>query len=145
MMIIIQILCAYIPATALTMISANFDERKISLAGSMDEIGTECAYVLREILQQNKESWGALGAQGVLVNIFMIALTMDPEKKRQVNIEWKSKDEMKRVPTLSDQFVEKMAKIGLDQSTIDKLAETPGGYPVTLEQLESAMKKINES
>lgn len=133
MMIIIQILCAYIPATALTMISANFDERKISLAGSMDEIGTECAYVLREILQQNKESWGALGAQGVLVNIFMIALTMDPEKKRQVNIEWKSKDEMKKVPTLPD------------QSVIDKLAETPGGYPVTLEQLESAMKKINES
>ena len=132
-MIIIQILCAYIPATALTMISANFDERKISLAGSMDEIGTECAYVLREILQQNKESWGALGAQGVLVNIFMIALTMDPEKKRQVNIEWKSKDEMKQVSTL------------LDQSTIDKLAETPGGYPVTLKQLESAMKKINES
>ena len=133
MMIIIQILCAYIPATALTMISANFDERKISLAGSMDEIGTECAYVLREILQQNKESWGALGAQGVLVNIFMIALTMDPEKKRQVNIEWKSKDEMKQVSTLPD------------QSAIDKLAETPGGYPVTLEQLESAMKKINES
>ena len=133
MMIIIQILCAYIPATTLVMISANFDERKISLAGSMDEIGTECAYVLREILQQNKESWGALGAQGVLVNIFMIALTMDPEKKRQVNIEWKSKDEMKQVSTL------------LDQSTIDKLAETPGGYPVTLEQLESAMKKINEA
>ena len=133
MMIIIQILCAYIPATALAMISANFDERKISLAGSMDEIGTECAYVLREILQQNKESWGALGAQGVLVNIFMIALTMDPEKKRQVNIEWKSKDEMKKVSTLPD------------QSAIDKLAETPGGYPVTLEQLESAMKKINES
>ena len=132
MMIIIQILCAYIPATALTMISANFDERKISLAGSMDEIGTECAYVLREILQQNKESWGALGAQGVLVNIFMIALTMDPEKKRQVNIEWKSKDEMKKVSTLSD------------QSAIDKLAETPGGYPVTLEQLDSALKKINE-
>ena len=133
MMIIIQILCAYIPATALTMISANFDERKISLAGSMDEIGTECAYVLRQILQQNKESWGALGAQGVLVNIFMIALTMDPEKKRQVNIEWKSKDEMKQVSTLPD------------QSAIDKLAETSGGYPVTLEQLESAMKKINES
>ena len=133
MMIIIQILCAYIPATALTMISANFDESKISLAGSMDEIGTECAYVLREILQQNKESWGALGAQGVLVNIFMIALTMDPEKKRQVNIEWKSKDEMKQVSTLPD------------QSAIDKLAETSGGYPVTLEQLESAMKKINES
>ena len=133
MMIIIQILCAYKPTTALTMISANFDERKISLAGSMDEIGTECAYVLREILQQNKESWGALGAQGVLVNIFMIALTMDPEKKRQVNIEWKSKDEMKKVSTLSD------------QSAIDKLVETPSGYPVTLEQLESAMKKINES
>lgn len=94
MMIIIQILCAYIPATAYIMISANFDERKISLAGSMDEIGTECAYVLREILQQNKESWGALGAQGVLVNIFMIALTMEPEKKRQVNIEWKSKNDM---------------------------------------------------
>ena len=133
MMIIIQILCAYIPATALIMISADFDEGKISLAGSMDEVGTECAYILRQILERNQNNWGALGAQGVLVNIFMIALTMDPEKKRQVNIEWKSKDEMKQVSTL------------LDQSTIDKLVEAPGGCPTTLEQLESAMKKINES
>jgi hypothetical protein len=29
------------------MISADFNERKISLAGSMDEVGTECAYILR--------------------------------------------------------------------------------------------------
>ena len=129
MMIIIQILCAYIPATALIMISADFDEGKINLAGSMDEVGTECAYILRQILEQNQNNWGALGAQGVLVNIFMIALTMDSEKRKQVNIQWKSKDKMKQVSTL------------LDQSTIDKLVEAPG----TLEQLESAMKKINES
>lgn len=129
MMIIIQILCAYIPATALIMISADFDEGKINLAGSMDEVGTECAYILRQILERNQNNWGALGAQGVLVNIFMIALTMDPEKRKQVNIQWKSKDEMKQVSTL------------LDQSTIDKLVEAPG----TLEQLESAIKKINES
>lgn len=94
MMIIIQILCAYIPATALIMISADFDEGKISLAGSMDEVGTECAYILRQILEQNQNNWGALGAQGVLVNIFMIALTMDSEKRKQVNIQWKSKDDM---------------------------------------------------
>ena len=94
MMIIIQILCAYIPATALIMISADFDEGKINLAGSMDEVGTECAYILRQILEQNQNNWGALGAQGVLVNIFMIALTMDPEKRKQVNIQWKSKEDM---------------------------------------------------
>ena len=94
MMIIIQILCAYIPATALIMISADFDEGKISLAGSMDEVGTECAYILRQILEQNQNNWGALGAQGVLVNIFMIALTMDSEKRKQVNIQWKSKNDM---------------------------------------------------
>lgn len=145
MMIIIQILCVYIPATALTMISADFDEGKISLAGSMDEVGTECAYILRQILEQNQNNWGVLGAQGVLVNIFMIALTMDSEKRKQVNIQWKSKEDMKRVPTLSDQFVKKMAGVGLDQSTIDKLVETSEGYPVTLGQLESAMKKIDES
>jgi hypothetical protein len=29
------------------MISADFDEGKISLAGSMDEVGTECAVILR--------------------------------------------------------------------------------------------------
>ena len=29
------------------MISADFDEGKISLAGSMDEVGTECAYILK--------------------------------------------------------------------------------------------------
>lgn len=133
MMIIIQILCAYIPATALIMISADFDEGKISLAGSMDEVGTECAYILRQILEQNQNNWGALGAQGVLVNIFMIALTMDSEKKKQVNIQWKSKEDMKQVSTL------------FDQSIIDKLVEAPEGYPTTLEQLESAMKKTSES
>ena len=94
MMIIIQILCAYIPATALIMISADFNEGKINLAGSMDEVGTECAYILRQILEQNQNNWGALGAQGVLVNIFMIALTMDSEKRKQVNIQWKSKNDM---------------------------------------------------
>lgn len=94
MIIIIQILCVYIPATALTMISADFNEGKINLAGSMDEVGTECAYILRQILEQNQNNWGALGAQGVLVNIFMIALTMDPEKRKQVNIQWKSKEDM---------------------------------------------------
>ena len=133
MMIIIQILCVYIPTTALIMISADFDEGKISLAGSMDEVGTECAYILRQILERNQNNWGALGAQGVLVNIFMIALTMDPEKRKQVNIQWKSKEDMKQVSTL------------LDQSTIDKLVEAPGGYPTTLEQLESVMKKIDGS
>ena len=94
MMIVIQILCAYIPATALIMISADFDEGKINLAGSMDEVGTECAYILRQILERNQNNWGALGAQGVLVNIFMIALTMDPEKRKQVNIQWKNKEDM---------------------------------------------------
>jgi len=37
-------------------------------------------------LERNQNNWGALGAQGVLVNIFMIALTMDLEKRKQVNI-----------------------------------------------------------
>lgn len=78
MMIIIQILCAYIPATALIMISADFNEGK-------------------------------------------------------------SKDEIKQISTLSDQFV----KLSLDQSTIDKLIEAPEGYLITLEQLKSAMKKVN--
>ena len=84
MMIIIQILCVYIPATALIMTSAKFDEDK-------------------------------------------------------------SKDEIKQVSTLFDQFVRKAMKVGLYQSTIDKLIEAPGGYPVTLEQLKSAMKKIDGS
>ena len=122
MMIIIQILCAYIPATALIMISADFDEGKINLAGSMDEVGTECAYILRQILEQNQNNWGALGAQGVLVNIFMIALTMDPEKRKQVNIQWKSKEDMKKDFSFPDQV-------------IDKLAEVPNINPVTFEEI----------
>ena len=122
MMIIIQILCAYIPATALVMISADFDEGKISLAGSMDEVGTECAYILRQILERNQNNWGALGAQGVLVNIFMIALTMDPEKRKQVNIQWKSKEDMKKAFSFPNQV-------------IDKLAEVPNINPVTFEEI----------
>ena len=122
MMIIIQILCAYIPATALVMISADFDEGKISLAGSMDEVGTECAYILRQILERNQNNWGALGAQGVLVNIFMIALTMDPEKRKQVNIQWKSKEDMKKDFSFPDQV-------------INKLAEVPNINPATFEEI----------
>ena len=113
MMIIIQILCAYIPATALIMISADFDEGKISLAGSMDEVGTECAYILKQILEQNKNNWGTLGAQGVLVNIFMIALTMDQEKRKKVNIQWKSKDEIKN----NFQIIEKLSNISIPPIT----------------------------
>lgn len=123
MMIIIQILCAYIPATALIMISADFDEGKISLAGSMDEVGTECAYILKQILEQNKNNWGTLGAQGVLVNIFMIALTMDQEKRKKVNIQWKSKDEIKN----NLQIIEKLSNINIP--------------PITPQEME----KINES
>ena len=126
MMIIIQILCAYIPATALIMISADFDEGKISLAGSMDEVGTECAYILRQILERNQNNWGALGAQGVLVNIFMIALTMDPEKRKQVNIQWKSKEDMKKDFSFSDQV-------------INKLAEVPNINPATFEEIGSML------
>ena len=126
MMIIIQILCAYIPATALIMISADFDEGKISLAGSMDEVGTECAYILRQILEQNQNNWGALGAQGVLVNIFMIALTMDSEKRKQVNIQWKSKEDMKKDFSFPDQV-------------IDKLAEVPNINPATFEEIGSML------
>ena len=126
MMIIIQILCAYIPATALIMISADFDEGKISLAGSMDEVGTECAYILRQILEQNQNNWGALGAQGVLVNIFMIALTMDPEKRKQVNIQWKSKEDMKKDFSFPDQV-------------INKLAEVPNINPATFEEIGSML------
>ena len=126
MMIIIQILCVYIPTTALIMISADFDEGKINLAGSMDEVGTECAYILRQILEQNQNNWGALGAQGVLVNIFMIALTMDPEKRKQVNIQWKSKDEMKKDFSFPDQV-------------INKLAEVPNINPATFEEIGSML------
>ena len=126
MMIIIQILCAYIPATALIMISADFDEGKISLAGSMDEVGTECAYILRQILERNQNNWGALGAQGVLVNIFMIALTMDPEKRKQVNIQWKSKEDMKKNFSFPDQV-------------IDKLVEVPNINPATFEEIGSML------
>ena len=123
MIIIIQILCVYIPTTALIMISADFDEGKISLAGSMDEVGTECAYILKQILEQNKNNWGTLGAQGVLVNIFMIALTMDQEKRKKVNIQWKSKDEIKN----NLQIIEKLSNISIP--------------PITPQEME----KINES
>ncbi len=101
MMIIIQILCAYIPTTALIMISANFDQRTINLAGSRDEVGTESAIILRQILQQNKQNWGNLGAQGVLVNIFMLALSGQTENLG-VNIKWKSKEDMIKKEEISN-------------------------------------------
>ena len=168
MMIIIQILCAYIPATALIMISANFDQKTINLAGSIDEVGTECAVILRQILQQNKQNWGNLGAQGVLVNIFMLALSGQTEKLG-VNIKWKSKEDMVKKEEINNnvdlslvsQLREKAMKDGFfidesgnkiqvqhfdveqekDDNIINKLSEIGDVNAISPEQLEKALKK----
>lgn len=168
MMIIIQILCAYIPATALIMISANFDQKTINLAGSIDEVGTECAIILRQILQQNKQNWGNLGAQGVLVNIFMLALSGQTEKLG-VNIKWKSKEDMVKKEevnnnvdlSLVSQLREKAMKDGFfidesgnkiqvqhfdveqgkDDDIINKLSEIGDVNAISPEQIEKALKR----
>lgn len=120
MIIIIQILCAYIPTSALIMIRADFDNKKIELAGSMDEVGTECAIILRQILNKNKETWGILGAQGILVNILSLAVSSQVE---QYNIkpEWVSKEPNPAQAMFN--AMQQMGSMGFDQSTIDKLAE----------------------
>lgn len=120
MMIVIQILCAYIPTSALTMIRADFDNKKIELAGSMDEVGTECVIILRQILNKNKETWGVLGAQGVLLNIITLALSPQVD---QYNIkpEWVSKEANPAQAMFN--AMQQMGGMGFDQSTIDKLAE----------------------
>lgn len=139
MIIIIQILCVYIPATAFAMIRADLDNKKIELAGSMDEIGTECVLIMREMFEKHKESWGVLGAQGILVNLLMLTLDGSTDK---INIkpEWKDKGTMQL-----EKIKDLMGDINFNQATIDKLAEVSDGYPVTAEQLKSAMEKVSES
>ena len=140
MIIIIQILCVYIPTTAYAMIRADLDNKKIELAGSMDEIGTECVLVMRQLFEKNKETWGVLGAQGILVNLLMLTLDGSTDK---INIkpEWKDKGTIQL-----EKIKDLMGDMKLDyQATIDKLAETSSGYPVTSEQLKSAMEKVSES
>lgn len=139
MMIIIQILCVYVPVTALIMIRADLDNKKIELAGSMDEIGTECVLVMRQLFEKNKETWGVLGAQGILVNLLMLTLDGSTDK---INIkpEWKDKGSMQL-----EKIKDLMGDINFNQATIDKLAEVSEGYPVTVEQLKSVMEKGSES
>lgn len=147
MMIIIQILCVYIPATAFIMINANFDERNIDLAGSIDEVGTECAAILRQIFKKNKQSWGALGAQGVLVNIFMLALTGQIDEK-QLRINWKLKEDMFKNPILMSNAREKAEQDGffmdekghkIDIEYQDK-TQNPNIKPVSSEQINQILK-----
>ncbi|MEE3350578.1 MAG: hypothetical protein VZR09_11145 [Candidatus Gastranaerophilaceae bacterium] len=75
------------------MIRADLNNKKIELAGSMDEIGTECVLIMREMFEKHKESWGVLGAQGILVNLLMLTLDGSTDK---INIkpEWKDKGTM---------------------------------------------------
>ncbi len=136
MMIIIQILCVYVPATALIMINSNFDQKTIDLAGSMDEVGTECAVILRQILQQNQQSWGNLGAQGVLVNIFMLALTGQTDDLH-MQINWKQKQDMfKNNKTNEEQsalVIEQMAKAMKDGFFVDQ-----NGNQIEVQHLEES-------
>ena len=93
-MIIIQILCVYIPTSAYTMIKADLDGKKIELAGSIDQIGTECVLVMKQIFNKNKQTWGVLGAQGVLVNLLMLTLD-DSVGTFGIEPQWKDKNSLK--------------------------------------------------
>lgn len=121
------------------MIRADLDNKKIELAGSMDEIGTECVLVMRQMFEKHKETWGVLGAQGILVNLLMLTLDGSTDK---INIkpEWKDKGSMQL-----EKIKDLMGDINFNQATIDKLAEASEGYPITAEQLKSAMEKVSES
>lgn len=136
MMITIWILCAYRPTSALIMINSNLDQKTVDLAGSMDEIGTECAVILRQILQQNQQSWGNLGAQGVLVNIFMLALTGQTDDLH-MQINWKQKQDMfKNKKTKEEQsalVMEQMAKAMKDGFFVDQ-----DGNQVEVQHLEES-------
>ena len=136
MIITIWILCAYRPTSALIMINSNLDQKTIDLAGSMDEIGTECAVILRQILQQNQQSWGNLGAQGVLVNIFMLALTGQTDDLH-MQINWKQKQDMfKNKKTEEEQsalVMEQMAKAMKDGFFVDQ-----DGNQVEVQHLEES-------
>ena len=136
MIITIWILCAYRPTSALIMINSNLDQKTIDLAGSMDEIGTECAVILRQILQQNQQSWGNLGAQGVLVNIFMLALTGQTDDLH-MQINWKQKEDMfKNNKTKEEQsalVMEQMAKAMKDGFFVDQ-----DGNQVEVQHLEES-------
>ena len=151
MIIIIWILCVYIPTSAFIMINANFDQKTIDLAGSMDEIGTECAIILRQILKQNKQSWGNLGAQGVLVNIFMLALTGQTDEL-ETNINWKAKSDMfkkqeniERIEDvlkngfLVDENGNKIKMEHFEAGDIDKLAQVPNINPLDSEQIKTIL------
>lgn len=135
-MITIWILYAYRPTSALTMINSNLDQKTIDLAGSMDEVGTECAVILRQILQQNQQSWGNLGAQGVLVNIFMLALTGQTDDLH-MQINWKQKQDMfKNKKTSEEQsalVMEQMTKAMKDGFFVDQ-----DGNQVEVQHLEES-------
>ena len=135
-MITIWILYAYKPTSALTMINSNLDQKTIDLAGSMDEVGTECAVILRQILQQNQQSWGNLGAQGVLVNIFMLALTGQTDDLH-MQIKWKQKQDMfKNKKTSEEQsalVMEQMTKAMKDGFFVDQ-----DGNQVEVQHLEES-------
>lgn len=148
------------------MINSNLDQKTIDLAGSMDEIGTECAVILRQILQQNQQSWGNLGAQGVLVNIFMLALTGQTDDLH-MQINWKQKEDMFKKKTNEEQsalVIEQMAKAmkdgffidqdgnqvqvqhfdveqGKDDNIINKLSEIGDVNAISPEQIKKALKK----
>lgn len=135
-MITIWILCAYRPTSAFIMINSNLDQKTIDLAGSMDEVGTECAAILRQILQQNQQSWGNLGAQGVLVNIFMLALTGQTDDLH-MQINWKQKQDMfKNKKTKEEQsalVMEQMTKAMKDGFFVDQ-----DGNQVEVQHLEES-------
>ena len=139
MMIIIQILCVYIPTTAFIMIRADLDNKKIELAGSMDEIGTECVLVMKQIFERNKETWGVLGAQGVLVNLLMLTLD-ESVSKFGIKPEWKDKGSMQL-----EKFKDLMGGMDFNQEIVNKMTEVPNENLVSSEQLQKAMDKVSES
>ena len=148
MIITIWILCAYRPMSAFIMINSNLDQKTIDLAGSMDEVGTECAAILRQILQQNQKSWGNLGAQGVLVNIFMLALTGQTDDLH-MQINWKQKEDMfKNNKTKEEQsalVMEQMTKAMKDGFFVDQDGNQVEVQHLEQEKDDNLINKLSET
>ena len=94
---------------------------------------------MKQIFEKNKETWGVLGAQGVLVNLLMLTLD-ESVSKFGIKPEWKDKGTMQL-----EKFKDLMGGMDFNQEIVNKMAEVPNENLVSSEQLQKAMDKVSKS
>ena len=91
------------------MIRTDLENKEFKIAGSTDELGTECVLIMKQIAKEHQKMYGVLSAQGMLLNLVMLALS-DQVDESNYNVQYCTKQEMRMADEVLTNFEDELVE-----------------------------------